>query len=62
MNGPGPCLLCGAESDTRITLVEWKVPEVRQWDAISACRDREACKARVEALNEPWPLREGKAA
>ena len=62
MNGPGPCLLCGAEGDTRVGLVEWKVPEVRTWDAVPVCRDRDACKGRVAALGEPWPLREGRAA
>ena len=59
MNGPGSCLLCGAEGDTRIGLVEWMVPVTATWAAIPVCRDREACKARVSLLDEPWPLREG---
>lgn len=58
MNGPGPCLLCGSEGDTRIALIEWAVPSDRIWDAIPRCRDVAACKERVVLLHEPWPLAE----
>lgn len=60
MNGVGSCLLCGVEGDTRISLVEWKVPVTATWAAIPVCRDRQACRGRVALLDEPWPLREAK--
>lgn len=50
------CALCGIEShDVTIRLVEWRVPvDGHRFDAVPRCKDREACRARVEALGEEW--------
>jgi len=58
----GPCLLCGSETEDRaMAFVEWREPVGNQiWSHIPICRDRAACRSRVETvLEEPWPLRDG---
>lgn len=50
------CALCGHEDhEVTLSLVEWKVPiEGHRFDAIPRCRDRAACRLRVEASGEEW--------
>jgi hypothetical protein len=52
------CLLCGAElGDISVTLVEWAQPlDGRRFDAIPRCEDHDACRLRLEAIGDPWPL------
>lgn len=62
------CSLCGFEGhearEVRIELVEFLEPEVheiawRRYDSVPRCVDRIACRQRVEAIPEPWPLNDG---
>lgn len=52
------CLLCGLEDATvRMGLVAWREPIAgRTFEAIPRCADRQACRGRVEALGDVWPL------
>lgn len=60
MNRETTCLLCGATShDVATALVAWRNPVGRdRFAAIPRCRDRAACRGRVEAAGEPWELEE----
>lgn len=60
MNRDTVCLLCGLPSkDVAVGLVAWKNPVGRdRFAAIPRCRDRVACRGRVEAAGEPWELEE----
>lgn len=53
------CRLCGftgTRPDVSKTLVSWKDPgDGNLFDAIERCRDRVACRARVELAGEAWP-------
>lgn len=56
---PTRCRLCGhAEPrDLMYRLAHWKLAEPGMaYEHIPACRDREACRARVAAAEKPWPL------
>ena len=51
------CLLCGISGpQVRPGVVEWRDPEPHRFDVIPKCVDHAACRARVEATGEPWPL------
>jgi hypothetical protein len=60
MNRETTCLLCGITShDVTTGLVAWKNPIGRdRFAAIPKCRDKVACRDRVEAAGEPWELEE----
>jgi len=52
------CDLCGTRStDVRPGLVAWIDP-AQPYAAVDRCSDVAACRARVEAAGEPWPVRE----
>lgn len=53
-----PCVLCGAEdTDTRIGIVAWRTPiGTERYSAIPRCREREACRTRVEATGGAWEI------
>jgi hypothetical protein len=58
------CALCGAESDrVRSALVEYtdaiRAGLGRPYDVVPRCDDRPACRRRVEAIGEVWPLNDG---
>ena len=62
MSLPSACLLCGQVApDVRMALVHWREPDSAGdvWGAIPRCRDRSACRERVAALGEEWPIVEG---
>lgn len=50
------CVLCGVEDHgVSVSLVEWREPiDGRRFDAVARCKDREACRRRVEASGEEW--------
>ncbi len=52
------CAICGDRSlDVRPGLVEWT--DVSPYYAnIDRCSDQAACRARVEARGDPWPVRD----
>jgi hypothetical protein len=58
--GPtGPCQLCGNpdKRDLETTMVHWtNAPAGMSYSHVTACRDRAACRARVEASGKPWLL------
>lgn len=60
MNRETVCLLCGLPSkDVAVGLVAWKNPVGRdRFDAIPRCRDRIACRSRVEASGGEWEVEE----
>lgn len=61
---PTRCSLCGnlERRDLTVRLVHWKdaLPGMA-FDQVDACSDRDACRARVVAAGEPWPLVESKS-
>jgi hypothetical protein len=56
-------LVCGHEAhDVGVALVAWRQPLGReQFSAIPRCRDREACRSRLEAIGDEWPVDDGSA-
>lgn len=59
MSERATCALCGLEGhddEVRISLVEWTEPIGDRWQAVDRCRDRIACRLRVEAGDEVWPI------
>jgi hypothetical protein len=50
------CELCNVTSDDVRPGIGWFLDESVQ--RIDRCRDHEACRQRVEASGETWPLRE----
>jgi hypothetical protein len=55
-----PCFLCGSRSDVAVSLVEWRDPIVQpapkapiRWEDLPRCRDRVACRDRVEKAGQP---------
>jgi hypothetical protein len=52
------CLICGnTSSDVRTALVAWAEPVAgRTFESVPRCQDREACKERVIAQGEDWPV------
>jgi hypothetical protein len=51
------CALCDLRSPVvRPAVVEWAEPAVRRFDAVPRCPDHDACRQRLEARGEPWPL------
>lgn len=52
------CDICGDRSpDVRPGLVAWKDP-AQPFAAVDRCADQDACRARVEAAGEEWPVME----
>lgn len=56
------CLLCGLEDhDVQMGLVSWSNPIDRQkYAAMPRCKDRAACRARVEANGDRWEVEDPK--
>lgn len=54
------CLICGDTSrDVTVGLVAWREPVGRElFSSIPRCRNRGACKRRVEQIGDEWPLLE----
>lgn len=59
------CDLCGLEAHpgdvvTRpVAWIDQVVAEgVKPWDTVDRCRDFQACRSRVEAKGERWPVRD----
>lgn len=48
------CLICGDPRDTRFALVRWKTEP--SYTVGRRCRDRAACRARLEAQGETWEV------
>ena len=59
---PRACLLCGFEATSETIWLRpawWREPLDGKWiTTIPRCLDIDACRRRVEALGEPWPLLE----
>ena len=59
---PRACLLCGFEATSETIWLRpawWREPLDGKWiTTIPRCLDIDACRRRVEALAEPWPLLE----
>ena len=56
---PTRCQLCGNTDrrDLRTALAHWRdAPPGMAYSHIEACRDREACRRRVELQGDLWPL------
>lgn len=49
------CLICGDGRDTRFALVRWKTGQP-EYTSGPRCRDRAACRERVEAAGETWDV------
>lgn len=58
------CLICGHTSrDVSVGLVEWRRPiDGRRFDALPRCQDKAACRERLEAIGDEWPVVPEKAA
>ena len=57
------CELCNAtDTPIRHGLVAWRQPVFGRYEDIDRCTDVEACRARVLAKGEPWPIEDPKAA
>ena len=53
------CEICyEAGSDVKPGMAWYRVPSKEPVQKIDRCRDVEACRARVEARGERWPLRQ----
>lgn len=55
------CILCGNErpAEVGLGLIAWKKPLGNQrYAAIPRCKDRPACKARVEDMGEAWEVQD----
>jgi hypothetical protein len=52
------CLLCGHTSrDVTVGLVKWVEPLGREkFSAIPRCRNRRACRARLEEIGDEYPV------
>ena len=53
------CALCGHpdKRDLGTSLAHWRdAPPGMAYEHITACRDRDACRARVQAQGDLWPL------
>jgi hypothetical protein len=73
MREPRRCTLCGSGAGITAQMIEWirPVPVVRvvdgaptvvamtRWAHGDRCRDRRACRKRVEAAGADWPVRDG---
>jgi hypothetical protein len=60
---PTRCAICGwtDKRDLRFALVHWLEAEPGMaYQHVEACRDRDACRARVADQGETWPLVESK--
>ena len=59
---PRTCLLCGFEATSELIWLRpawWREAIEGRWiTTIPRCLDIDACRARVAALGEPWPLLE----
>lgn len=55
-----PCLLCGNERiiEVRVSLARWRDLKANpsMYGAIPRCIDRKACRERVEAMGDEWPV------
>jgi hypothetical protein len=52
------CDICGDRSlDVRAGLVEWTDP-AQPYANVDRCTDQAACRKRVEARGDAWPVRE----
>lgn len=59
MSEPLRCVLCDATGpDVAVSLVWWKELAYQAVDAAPRCRDRAACRKRVEAAGKDWPVLE----
>jgi hypothetical protein len=61
MSEKATCALCeieGHDADVRLSLVRWVEPIGDEWEAVDRCRDRIACRIRVET---PGPDGSGRA-
>ena len=55
----GTCDLCGAvRVPIEAHVVAWRVPVAGPFGAIDRCVDRDACRNRVFANGEEWPILE----
>lgn len=57
---PQECGLCGVKGQPiHVRLVEWRIaPPGMTYAHVARCDDRTACRLRVEAKGEQWPVRE----
>jgi hypothetical protein len=58
------CAICGDTSlDVLLGIVAWKPTDERHvtggFEAVPRCRDRIACRRRVELAGKPWPIISG---
>lgn len=55
----GTCDLCGSvRVPVEPRVVAWRVPVAGPFGNIDRCPDQEACRARVEAAGDEWPILE----
>jgi hypothetical protein len=56
---PEKCSICGHTDrrDLRYGLAHWRdAPPGMAYEHVARCLDRAACRARVEAIGDVWPL------
>ena len=57
------CGICNAtDVPIRHGLVAWKEPVFGKYEDVDRCIDVDACRARVEAAGDRWPIEDPKAA
>lgn len=57
-----PCDICGVTDQPMTTgLVAWKSPVFGRYEHIDRCSDEAACRARVAAAGDEWPVVERQA-
>jgi len=55
------CALCGhTGNDVATGVVAWKQLVERPFETAERCRDREACRKRVELVGDVWPVEDWK--
>lgn len=58
MTHDGLCDICGTRSIVRPAVVAWRSLAFGRYEAVDRCDDLEACKARVRAAGDPYPVME----
>lgn len=54
------CDLCGNHGLTRVALVEWALGIGEPYANVDRCQDEAACRRRIEARGDDWPVRDPK--
>lgn len=55
---PGMCDLCAHQGPVRSRMVAWRNPAFGPFENVDVCVDEAACRARIAARGETWPVLE----